>query len=93
MRDNKNPKDMNGTSINVGDFVVFCNASDNLLRGLPDEEQHTIKSMVGHSFEVQGFDEHGNIELCLEYGDEVHFIWVDGSDLKSIGVKPPDLSE
>lgn len=93
MRDKKIPKDMNGIAINVGDSVIFCNASDDLLRGLPDEEKRTIKSLVGNSFEVQGFDEHGNIELCLQYGDEIHFIWVDGGDLKSMGSESIDPSE
>ena len=69
--------DVNGEILLEGDSVVLLNAPDELLSDLPSEDQADIKAQAGKAMLVQGFDEHGHVELEFKSEDEmIHFIWV-----------------
>lgn len=74
------PVDRNGTSLTLGDFVTFEQASQGLLRDLPVEDQIAIKAQIGKRLEIRGFNDQGNSEL--EFTDQegvLHSIWVESS--------------
>ena len=72
--------DRKGTPIAIGDAVTFEQASEALLRGLPEEDQVAIKQQVGKVLEIVGFNDQGNPEL--EFTDQTgdhHTIWAENS--------------
>ena len=69
--------DSDGTELTVGDSVELIKILDELVGSLPTGDQTQIRSQIGNNLEVQGFDEHGNIELEFEGSDDtIHTIWV-----------------
>lgn len=71
--------DANGTTLQIGDYVVLLEAPEELLRDLPSEDKVAIQAQVGRSLEVQGFDEYGHAELeFTDMNGTMHFIWVKG---------------
>lgn len=79
--------DSRGQYLKEGDRVVFLDARESLLRGLPAADRVAIKGQVGKEMAVEGFDDYGHVELeFFEQGDEyiVHTIWVEPDCLKKI---------
>lgn len=78
MKTDKNSElDASGDLLKEGDLAILLEAPDELLSGLPVEDQMDIKSQVGFEVEVQSFDEYGNVELEFTSKNEtIHFIWV-----------------
>lgn len=77
--------DVDGHPLVEGDLVTLLSASEELLRGLPSEDQTAIKTQVGKTMPVQGFDEHGNVELEFKSEDEMlHSIWIKPLDLRKL---------
>ena len=75
--------DADGETLQEGDPVILLNAPDDLLLNLPSEDQVAIRAQVGKSMQVQGFDEHGNVELEFKDDNEmIHFIWIGSSHLR-----------
>jgi len=71
-------KDGDGRPINVNDMLIISRVSEDLLRGLPVEDQKSIRDQVGHSVSVQGFDDHGNVEVEFkDSADMIHTIWIE----------------
>ncbi len=69
--------DTDGEPLLEGDTVILLNAPDELLLGLMAEDQLAIRAQIGKKMPIQGFDEHGNVELEFKSDDEnTHFIWV-----------------
>lgn len=71
-----------------GDKVIYLDAREHLLSGLPFSDQEAIKAQVGKEMMVEGFDNYGNVELeFLEEADahHSHTIWVEPDCLKKIG--------
>ena len=72
--------DRNGASISVGDTVTLQHVTQDLLRGLPAEDQRAIKQQVGEVLEIKGFNDQGYPEL--EFVDDAgvhHTIWVENT--------------
>jgi len=83
MENNDPVLDVDGETLQVGDPVILLHAPNELLSGLPIEDQVAINAQVGKAMSVQSFDERGHIELEFKCGDEmIHFIWVNSSNLR-----------
>ena len=79
--------DSQGRSLRQGDKVIYLEAREHLLRGLPFSDQEAIKTQVGKEMVVEGFDNYGNVELeFLDKGETrySHTIWVEPDCLKKI---------
>lgn len=77
--------DVDGVCLQEGDATILLDVSAELLSGLPSEDQSAIKEQVGKALLVQGFDDHGNVELEFKSEDEtIHFIWVAPSCLRKL---------
>ena len=66
-----------------GDRVILTTAPASLLRGLPKEDQHAIRSIVGQPVVLAGFS-YGQAEL--EFNDAQggdHTIWVETALLRA----------
>jgi hypothetical protein len=78
------PLDCDGKQIKIGDRVVLEKVSDNLLSGLPTEDQLAIKAQKGKRQTINDFDEHGHAEI--EFVDVawgmLHTIWIEPSCLR-----------
>ncbi|MBI5695966.1 MAG: hypothetical protein HZC51_09565 [Nitrospirae bacterium] len=76
--------DCDGNRILTGDNVIFMHASENLLRGLPEEDQRAIRSYIGEIVKVDNIDEEGyaELEFIEEDYSESHTIWVEPRHLK-----------
>lgn len=58
--------------------MILQSVPDDLLVGLPEEDQAAIRAAVGRSVTVVGYDEAGRPEI--EFADEtgaVHTIWLE----------------
>ena len=69
--------DMVGKRLSIDDIVRIERIPEELLRGLPDEDQEAIKGCLGQHLTISGFDSYGNSEI--EFIDEkgnTHTIWV-----------------
>jgi hypothetical protein len=85
MTDEKQVLDVNGRTLQEGDEVLLLSAPDELLSGLPYEDQSAIKSQIGKVMSVQDFDSQGNVELEFRSGEDmIHFIWIGSSYLRKI---------
>ena len=79
--------DSQGRSLRQGDKVIYLEAREHLLRGLPFSDQEAIKAQVGKEMVVEGFDNYGNVELEFLDKGEAHYshtIWVEPDCLKEI---------
>jgi len=82
MRYPLDPLDCNSNIIAAGDIVVFVRATDNLLIGLPKEDQERIRTFEGKKVKILDIDEYGFAELEFELEEDtngVRFvtIWVE----------------
>lgn len=80
-----NVLDCDGALLKKGSSVLFIFAPNELLSGLPLDDQIAIKSQAGKIMTVQGFDSLGNVEL--EFSDcegILHFIYVKPECLRAI---------
>lgn len=81
-------QDSEGRSLQTGDRVLYLEARETLLAGLPADDQAAIRAQVGKEMTVEGFDDYGHVELeFLEQGDKYinHTIWVEPDCLKKVG--------
>ena len=87
MKEDKEPiRDSRGQALQVGDVVRYLSASEDLLRGLPASDQRAIRSQVGRTMTIEGFDDYGGVELEFWVSDcECHSIWVEPRDLEKVG--------
>ena len=79
--------DSQGEALKKGDRVIYLEARESLLRGLPGSDRKAIKAQVNKEMVVEGFDDYGNVELeFLEAGEDwhPHTIWVEPDCLKKI---------
>lgn len=75
--------DSQGEPLRHGDKVVYLDAREDLLRGLPASDQEVIKAQVGKVVKVEGFDDYGHVELVFTDAEEIiHFIWVEPECVK-----------
>lgn len=64
-------------------------APDELLSGLPEDDQLAIREIVGKELRVKGFDEYGHVELWfIDQEETYHYIWVRPSELEIVGDMP-----
>jgi hypothetical protein len=71
------PRDKKIKKIKRGDSVVLTEASPELLRGLPREDQKAISDQVGKTLVLVGYDDEGRAELKFTDGDgAIHFGFV-----------------
>lgn len=83
------PTDCNRLPLVVGDDVVIVTTPEQLLEGLPDEDQTAILAQVGQTLKVSGFDEYGYAEI--EFVDAkgiAHTIWIEPRCLLKQGPRP-----
>jgi hypothetical protein len=68
---------MSMSQLQPGDRVILTAAPASLLRGLPEEDQNAIRSIVGQPVVLAGFS-YGQAELEFKdaQGDD-HTIWVE----------------
>jgi hypothetical protein len=72
------PVDAHGKAIQTGDPVVLRDVPDQLLDGLPEEEQKAIRAQKNRTLKVVAFDESGYAELeFTDAGGMLHTIWVE----------------
>ena len=77
--------DSQGETLGKGDKVIFLEAREHLLRGLPVSDQEAIKAQVSKEMVVEGFDDYGNVELeFIDAEDIYHTIWVEPDCLRKI---------
>lgn len=71
--------DRNGISLVVGDWVLFEEAPEVLLRDLPPEDQAEIKLQANVPMQVVAFDDYGfaEMEFIGKNGGTFHTIWVE----------------
>lgn len=86
MNDDQKPiLDSNSHPLKEGDVVKLLNASEDLLRGLPSSDQSAIQDQVNKTMTIQGFNEHGHIELeFTDANGDMHFIWVEPKDIEKV---------
>lgn len=71
-------KDSRGRLLVVGVIVRVDKIPDDLLRGLPDEDQKAITECVGSMLPIAGFNDENEAELEFVDGyATVHTIWID----------------
>lgn len=74
--------DANGNALIEGDRVMFKNAPEKLIHGLPLEDQTAIQAQAGKRMEIMGFDSYGHAEMDFTSADGVmHKIWVEPKEL------------
>ena len=70
--------DSGGRLLKMGDRVVFLDATEDLLRGLPASDREAIRAQVGKEMAVEGLNEYGYVELeFVDMEDAIHSIWVE----------------
>jgi len=66
-------------------FVVLDTLPVDLVQGLPEEDQETIRSIIGKPVKLVDHDSFGHAELEFVDNDgSIHSIWVDPSLLKIV---------
>ena len=73
-----------GENPHVGEQVILLALPPGLLDGLPEEDQHAIRTMVGKPMTLVGYDEDGRAELFFDDPfdgrtgtyNHCHSIWV-----------------
>ena len=82
------PIDKNGTKISKGTWVRMPSAPDELLSGLPEDDQLAIRDIIGKELRVKGFDKNGHVELWfIDKKETYHYIWVRPSELEVVSKK------
>lgn len=90
MKEYLKPFDCEGNEISIGDDVLYISVTDQLLKGLPKEDQEAIKAQEGKIMKVLAFDEHGYVEMEFQYERKAdseitfHTIWAEPRCLKKV---------
>lgn len=77
--------DGEGNPITSEDWVAFEIAPASLLNGLPEEDQIAIQQQAGTPLQINGFDEHGYVELEWWEGENnSRTIWIEPRHLVKV---------
>jgi hypothetical protein len=63
--------------LRVGDRVKLVSLPDDVIRGLSEHDTAVVRSMVGKTLPVMGFDKTGRVELEFSTKELIyHTLWV-----------------
>jgi hypothetical protein len=75
--------------LRVGDRVRLVSIPEETLRGLSDADAAFVRSMVGRTMPVMGFDRNGQVELEFSTRELIfHTIWVPPACVRPRSGKP-----
>lgn len=79
-------KDINGSTLSIGDLAIVREIPSGLLAGLPQEDQEAISAQLGSALSIDSFSPGDEAEL--EFVDDSgihHSIWLACPHLERLG--------